>query len=105
MTNHFGTNIMFRGRMKGKGRGKSYRFIGSTRKDMPYVTFFNKHKRWERKNEKILMDRVTRVLNHEPIHQILWWLKEDPNTNYDVIKYRFLKRLPKGIKKELRLVV
>jgi len=105
MRNHFGSNIMFREAIQGTRRGQSYKWIGSARKDMPYVIFFNKHRCWETKDEKKIIRKTIRVINHEPIHQILWKYKLDLNTTYDVIKYRFLKQFGKKLKSELRTVL
>jgi len=105
MRNYFGTNIMFRGAMKGTERGKSYRWVGSARHDMPYVSFFNKHPIWKSKNERTVMTRVLRVLIHEPIHQILWKLKLDPDSNYDVVRQRFINKHEKGKRMELKLIL
>jgi len=96
---------MFKGSIQGKGKGKSYKWLGSTQEDMPYVTFFNKHPTWKTKNKKLLIDTTIRVLNHEPIHQILWKLKEDDNTDYDISRFRFLKTVPKKLKKELKMIM
>ena len=103
--NYFGTNIMFREERQGQQRGKSYKWVGSTQSDMPYVTFFNKHKIWSSKNKDLVWRRVIAVLIHEPIHQILWKNKLDPNTNYDIIRYRFIKKHSKQQQKELKIIL
>lgn len=96
---------MFRDEVKGKGRCKSYKWVGSARRDMPYVIFFNKHKIWLSKNKDIVWRKVIAVLNHEPIHQILWKNGLDPDTNYDIIRYRFIKKHSKKQKVELKMTI
>lgn len=105
--NHFGTDIMFAGAMNGTGRCKSYRFVASTREDMPDIAIIRVHPIWSTKNEKRLMWKVRQVLNHEPIHQILWWLGVDPQTTYDIVKLHFIKMLckTKEQRDELRAIL
>ena len=103
--NYFGTNIMFRDAIKGTGRCKSYKWVGSARGDMPNVTFFNKHKIWESKNWDTVWRKVIAVLNHEPIHQILWASNLDPSTNYDILRHRFINKHSKKQKIELKMII
>ena len=90
--NCFGSDIMF--------EGANASFMGETKRAMPDVIFFKKHLIWGIENEEFFLS-VDTVLNHEPIHQILWEYELDPNTAFDVVRNKFIEKHNQKQRREL----
>ena len=84
---NYGSKIEFKGETKGKGKGKSYKWIASAHLEHPETIFLHKHDAfWLGEPLNFIIKRTTMMIPHECIHQILWDLGEDPKSGYDIVR-------------------
>jgi len=89
MTN-FGSNVIFAGTGGGKKKGKKYKWVASASTKYPNTIIINKHSMWTKKPLNHIIRKVTGLMPHETIHNILWANGLDPYGGYDVVRTKIL---------------
>jgi len=90
MTN-FGSNVIFAGTGGGKGKGK-YQWVASATIKYPDTIIINKHRMWKDEPLNFIIKKVTDLMPHETIHNILWANGLDYTGGYDIVRNKILHK-------------
>jgi len=94
---NFGSNIIFKESSTGTAKHLKYRWIASASYKYPDTVIINENPWWLTLGEKRMERDLKRVLSHEVIHNILWYM--DIDGKLDFLVRRFRKQTRKQCKK------
>ena len=83
---NYGSKIKFAGKMRSRGKGKSYRWIAHASPTDLETVFINEHEMWTDKPINYVINKVMTLIPHENIHCILYTYGLDPFHGYDVVR-------------------
>src|SRR3972149_8589026 len=89
---NFGSDIKFAGTGGGKKKGKKYKWIASASTQYPNIIIINKHSMWLDKPLNYIIKKITDLMPHETIHNILWDNGLDPYGGYDIVRNKILHK-------------
>ncbi len=89
---NYGSNIKFDEATTGRIPGKKYRWIASASSLHPDTIFINKHEFWTRQPIRTVINKITDLIPHETIHNILWCEGLDDNRKYDIVRNRIIHK-------------
>ncbi len=90
---NYGSNIKFVGEKRGTKKGARYNWIAGAHLEDTNTIFIYKYDRfWIKEPLNFIIYKVTNMIPHECIHQILWEFGEDQRGGYDIVRGHLLHK-------------